>query len=106
MTHVLVTRAMLITIATFIAAAVAFGCLANRPPQAPASGTQPAAPPPGEALFETYCSGCHTIEEVVSAFRQAPDSATGRRTLATLLKSHGDASDEQDAAVVDYVASR
>ena len=90
---------------TLTAAALAFGCLVNRPP-APAPAAAGPAPYPGEALFASYCTGCHTVDEAVLFTRAAPDVATARRDLTTLLASHGDSSPEQDASIVDFVLSR
>ena len=61
MTHQAVTRAMLVFTGSMAAAAVAFGCLANRPVQ-PVAGA-PTGPLPGEAIFQSHCIGCHTFGE-------------------------------------------
>jgi len=108
MTHITVTRTTFIFSGALVILAVAFGCLANRPPAttAPAAPAASAAPHPGEALFAAYCTGCHTIDEAIAFVRSQPDAEAARRELTTLLASHADSSPDQDTAIVDYVISR
>lgn len=103
MTHQAVTRAMLVFTGSMAAAAVAFGCLANRPVQ-PVAGA-PTGPLPGEALFQSHCVGCHTIDEAVLYVRAAADPDAARSELTALLAAHGDSSADEDRLIVDYVLS-
>jgi mono/diheme cytochrome c family protein len=93
---------------TLVAAAVAFGCLANRPPEVVPGPAAPATetPHPGEALFASYCTGCHTLDEAVFFARAAADIDTARREFTALLASHGDSSAAEDALIVDFVMSQ
>ncbi len=107
MTHRTVTRAMYVFTGTLVAATVAFGCLANRPPQSvPENPPVAGAPPPGEALFASYCTGCHTVDEAVAFVRATAEADAARRELTLLLASHGDSSAAQDALIVDFVMAR
>jgi len=108
MTHVTVTRATFTFSGALAVLAVAFGCLANRPPATtpPAAPAASTAPHPGEELFAAYCTGCHTIDEAIAFVRARPDAVTARRDLTTLLASHADTTADQDTAIVDYLVSR
>lgn len=97
---------MLTFSATLSGAALAFGCLVNRPPEPAPTAAGPTTPHPGGALFASYCTGCHTIDEAVLFTRAAPDVATARAELTTLLASHGDSSPGQDASIVEFVLSK
>ncbi|HSF99695.1 MAG TPA: hypothetical protein VLA20_01145 [Vicinamibacterales bacterium] len=108
MTHSTVTRATFTLATSLVALSVAFGCLANRPPAQP--GAQPAeaagVPHPGQQLFESYCMGCHAIDEALAFVRNIESADTARRELTALLASHGDSSADQDVLIVEYVISR
>ena len=104
MTHRTVTRTLVVFAGTLSTVAVAFGCLVNRPPATPAGAAS--RPHPGEALFASYCTGCHTVDEAVRFARAAPDVAAARRDLVALLSSHGDSSPDEDAAIVEFVLSK
>ncbi len=108
MTHSTVTRATFTFATSLVALSVAFGCLANRPPAQPeARQTETTgAPHPGEQLFESYCMGCHAIDEALAFVRNIEPADTARQELSALLASHGDSSPDQDALIVDYVMSR
>ncbi len=106
MTQGAVTRAMLMLTATLTAAAVAFGCLVNRPPAAAPQSAAPGASAEGASLFESYCAGCHTEQEAVQFLRAAPNLEAGRRDLSALLAGHGDSSAAEDAAIVAFLVGR
>lgn len=106
MTQSAVTRAMLMLTATLTAAAVAFGCLVNQPRVATPQEAVPSAAAESASLFESYCVGCHTEQEVVLFLRAAPNLEAGRRDLAALLAGHGDSSAAEDAAIVEFLVGR
>jgi mono/diheme cytochrome c family protein len=88
-----VRRAMMVFAAGLLAAAVVFAAQVSRP-----AHRQPAVPAgAGEALFNSRCAGCHTLDEVVRYERAA---------LAPLLASHGDVSAAEAAEIVAYVSRR
>jgi mono/diheme cytochrome c family protein len=90
--------------AVFVAIAVGFGRLANRPPASfgePVPGAPAAAN--GAQLFETYCASCHTVEELRRVASRRSDRGRTRIELERFLEKHGDGSAEQDRAIVAYL---
>jgi hypothetical protein len=65
---------------------------------AEASETPPKASPDGAALFRSYCGGCHSSGRL--RLNQS------RRDLEIFLRMHGTASDDEDAIILDFLASR
>jgi mono/diheme cytochrome c family protein len=100
MTRAVVSRALLIFLATLVASVWAFAWLANRPaPEAPDAGRTPAA----RERFDAACGGCHSLDDMVGSLRRAPDLESGRRALLELLASHGDTPPEADVAIADFL---
>jgi hypothetical protein len=101
MKHVVVTRVSLALGAVFVTAACVFAWLANRPAPRPA----PPAASMVAQLFESRCASCHSVEEMLRVLREAPDPQAKRRELETFLTSHGEATAEEDRAILDYLTS-
>jgi len=105
MTHVTVTRVVVALTGVFIAAALAFGWLANRgarePEPAPVVSETAPVPPGGLALFERHCGMCHESADLRDRIRAAPDREALRRQWLDFLSSHGDASEEEDRTIVE-----
>jgi mono/diheme cytochrome c family protein len=104
MTHVAMNRALFIVVAALFAAALVFGMYVRRTPL-------PAAPPAdepaaGEALYATRCGACHTLDFTVQYVRAAPTVERGAAALAELLRSHGDAPDADQQAIVAAVTAQ
>ena len=98
--HVRVTTA---AIAVFIAAcALAFGWAARRP----ASPTPAGASLEAAALFERFCGQCHTRADLRAREPAGVDIARRRAELVLFLESHGDASGEQDRAIVELLIQK
>ena len=103
MTHVVVTRMLIVVIATLFVAALVFGVFVRRTPP---DAERPAAElPPGEAVYATWCGACHTLDFTVQYVRTAPTVESGAAALAELLRSHGDAPDADQAAIVAVVTA-
>lgn len=105
MTHVTVTRVMLALTGVFLAAALAFGWLVNRgavepEPVPPVADAAPVLPD-GLALFERHCGTCHTSADLIDRIRSAPDREVLRKQWLEFLSSHGDASDDENEAIVE-----
>lgn len=95
-------RMFVIALAALLAAiAVGFGWLANREPT-PSSG-EPAVAANGAQLFETYCASCHTVEAMRRVASGRTDRERTRVELERFLEAHGDASADEDRAIVAYL---
>ena len=104
-------RLVSVTIAALVAAAVVIYAWTG-PRQRPATT---AAPPPAApvadtaALFERRCGGgCHTRAELAGrlAAMRSGDATSRRAELLMLLTSHGDATPEEDARLVEWLIPR
>lgn len=92
------------------AAVLTFAALAHR---GPAPTTPPAMPPvpavaaapelSGQNLFDRHCGACHAIRDLTQALRHAPDRYEFRRKTIEFLRKHGNASDEDDVRIVDFL---
>jgi len=114
MRHVLVHRTVLALAALLVAASALFAWAAGRPRAAGPSGQgmgaagagAGAAPlADGAALFEQHCAACHAARELADPLRQAPDAAAASEALAAFLRRHGEASDAEDRAIVEFLAA-
>lgn len=105
MTHVTVTRVMLALTGVFLAAALAFGWLVNRgavePDPVPPVAVTPPVLPDGLALFERHCGTYHASADLIDRIRSAPDREVLRKQWLEFLSSHGDASDDENEAIVE-----
>ena len=80
-------------------ALVATGC-SSTPPAAPAPTE---ASDPGEALVQTKCSMCHSLDRVNGA---KYDAATWEETIDRMEKNGLVISSEEKQAIVDYLAKQ
>ncbi len=103
MTHVTVTRALFTLVAALLAVALAFGVVVRRTPSS--AGTPAIDLAPGEAGYATYCGACHTLDFTVQYVRTAPTVESGAAALAEFLRSHGNAPDADQAAIVAAVTA-
>ncbi len=109
MTHVMVTRAMFVLVGALLAVALAFGVFVRwTSPASSDTGTETTATDTarGEALYETYCGTCHTLEFSVDYMRAAPSVDAGAAALAEFLRDHGSASESDAAVIVAYIKAR
>ncbi len=58
----------------------------------------------GKALFERHCAKCHESDEFASALR-GPESGAAVLETLQFLTEHGDASELEDRAVVEFLSS-
>lgn len=114
MRHTAVRRTVLALAAVLVLSAWLFGWIvsprhvdvppapvaAPSTPAVPAqtSETPPKVPSDGAALFRSYCGGCHSSGRL--RLNQS------RRDLEIFLRTHGTASDAEDAIILDFLASR
>lgn len=106
MRHVAVRRVTLVLGGALLLYAAAFAWLVDDQPQAtttfgrPAVGARPSDD--GRLLFEQHCAACHTVGDLVPGLR---DGGTNARSAAeTFLRDHGDATDEEDRSILEYLS--
>jgi len=68
-----------------------------------AGGAQPTASSPAEALVQTKCSACHTLDRVEAADY---DRATWESTVSRMEVNGLVISDDEKQEIVDYLAER
>lgn len=100
MRHVAVRRSALVLGGVFVVCAGLFAWAVSR--ETPAVGVaQPASAPAGAVLFGTFCASCHTAESLRPS---VTGPGANREELETFLAEHGDASEEQDRLILDYLS--
>jgi mono/diheme cytochrome c family protein len=106
MRSVAIRRFVLALAALFVIVAAGFGWLANRPD----GGIPPIAVQPtgdartGAQAFDTYCASCHTRDAIRAIVERRTDRQRARTELERFLSTHGDAPEEQQRAIVEYIA--
>lgn len=103
MTQAAVTRTLFAVITVLCVAALAFGVFVRRTSPTPEPSS--AAPAAGEAAYATHCGSCHTPDFAVLYVRAAPTVERGSAALATLLRSHGNAPQADQAVIVAAVTA-
>lgn len=109
MTHTIVTRVALGVCALCVGAAVLFAYMATTPTSHAEAATAQSAqtksePHPGEALYDRHCAGCHTLAEAEGMLKAGgPNLDANAKQMVEFLKSHGSASDAQDALIVEFI---
>lgn len=106
MTHVVVTRVLVLLTAAWIGAAMLFAWRLSLAPAEPSTEPAVAAnPTPGDAAatFERRCGACHLAADLAVGLRAKPDPAARGRTLDSLLEGHGSATDAERAVLVAYL---
>lgn len=103
MRHVIVSRVSVLLTLLLLAAAVLFVQLVT-PARDSRRAQAAATPPSGSRLFEAHCASCHTLDDLRAPF--ADGSAARRLELERFLADHGDASRDDDRAIVEYVSGR
>jgi mono/diheme cytochrome c family protein len=106
MRYVAVRRVTFVLGAALLLYAAAFVWLVDDQPQAtttsdrPVADGQPSAE--GGALFQQHCAACHSIGDLAPELR---DGGTNARSAAeTFLRDHGDATDEEDRHILEYLS--
>lgn len=106
MRHVAVRRVTLLLGAGFVVYAGAFAWLVRdeRAPSTTPEQSVPAAESTAEGrlLFERSCATCHTVEELAPGLREG--GTNGRSAAEAFLRDHGDATNEEDRLILDYVS--
>ena len=108
MRHALVRRVVLALVALLVGASALFAWRAGRPlavgiaVEAVGSPSQGAA---GAALFERHCADCHVAPDLAATLRGTPDPAAAATRLRAFLAVHGEASDAEDRAIVEFLSS-
>jgi mono/diheme cytochrome c family protein len=100
MRHVAVRRVTGFLGAAFVLCAVAFVWLVRDERSAPAAAVRPSAD--GSLLFERHCAACHGVGDLRGRLRDP--QAMERTALEAFLRDHGDATDEEDRLIVDFLA--
>lgn len=101
MTHAAVTRALIVVLLVLGVAALLFGAIVRRTPPSVAADAADESTSP----YATYCGSCHTLEFSVQYVRNAPTVEAGGAALARLLRTHGDAPESDQAAIVAAVTA-
>ena len=87
------------------AAILAFAALVDRAPS-------PAPPMPvvrevsAEELFNQHCGRCHEAGATAASLRGEPDRSKSREDAIEFLGGHGEASDQEDVLIVDFLLGR
>jgi mono/diheme cytochrome c family protein len=76
------------------------GCRSQKNRAVPADAAEP-----GAALFQNHCTACHSSAKLAEMISKAPDRPTRLAEITRFLKSHGDASPEEDRQIVSYLGS-
>jgi mono/diheme cytochrome c family protein len=106
MRHVAVRHVTLVLAGALLVYAAAFAWLVDDEPQATAPSDRPVAgaypSEDGRLRFEQHCAACHTVGDLVPGLR---DGGTKARSAAeTFLRDHGDATEEEDRLIVEYLS--
>ncbi|MEQ1910585.1 MAG: hypothetical protein ABMA15_17325 [Vicinamibacterales bacterium] len=118
MRHVLVTRFVIALVAVYLVSAWQFARLA-RPTGAPAAAASPGPAAPtaqgsaaagqaalaGPRLFEERCGTCHSAGALADQANASNDSTVRLREFGAFLADHGDATVEEDAAILAYLSA-
>ena len=104
-------RATMALCGVFLAAALVFAWMAERPApplvKPPAAATP--APAAGAAAFQSRCAACHAAEAIAQLIRHAPDPRAKVRAIDALLVSHGEATRDEVQQILlflEVLASR
>lgn len=107
MRHVAVRRVTLLLGAAFVLYAGAFAWLVG---DEPVTATTPEQSVPareftaeGRLLFERSCATCHSIEDLAPGLREG--GTNGRSAAEAFLRDHGDATNEEDRLILDYLSA-
>lgn len=102
------SRAVLLLIAAILVLGIA-GCGATQPATPPTDAEQPATESPdagardGEALVQTKCTMCHTLDRVNQA---TYDAAKWAETVDRMQQNGLVITDEEKQLIVEYLAGR
>ncbi len=118
MRHVLVSRFVIALAVVYLVCAWQFARVA-RPIEAPAAAapSAPAVPTArggaatslavldGSRLFEKRCGTCHSAGALADLANASNDSTVRLREFGAFLADHGDATVEEDAAILTYLTA-
>jgi mono/diheme cytochrome c family protein len=105
MTTVHVRRVTMVWCGVFLAAAMAFAWLAERPAPPP-EASAPAGPADaaGARAFAARCGACHSAEAIAQLVRDAPDRRAKIRAMGALLESgHGEAGPDDIRQILTFL---
>jgi mono/diheme cytochrome c family protein len=99
-----VTTTSLALCGLYAAAALGFALgVKDESARASAAGADAAAG--AETLFDAHCAGCHEVDALRAVLRAAADRARARVEWRALLEGHGNTTEEQDALLVEWLAT-
>lgn len=102
MLHAILSRVALVFGGLTAGAVLLFAALANRAP-APAPARPVVREVSGEELFTQHCGRCHETRELRPSLRRKPDREKARQETIQFLRDHGDAADDEDVRIVDFL---
>lgn len=102
MLHAFISRVAWVFGGLTAAAVLLFAALANRAP-APVPVAPVVREVSGEELFTQHCGRCHETRELTPSLRRKPDRQKARQETIAFLRDHGDAADDEDARIVDFL---
>jgi len=83
-------------------AILAFAALVDRAPL-PAPLVPAVRTASGEDLFTQHCARCHEAGAMSTSLRGKADRGKTRQATIEFLRGHGEASDGEDALIVDFL---
>ncbi len=106
MRHVAVRRVTLLLGAGLVLYAAAFAWFVRDAPEPTTTpeqsiGGEPSVPD-GRLLFQRHCAACHDAGDLAAQMQEGGPNA--RSTAETFLRDHGDAADEDDRLILDYLS--
>jgi len=102
MVHSLLGRAAWVFGGLAAAATLAFAALVDRAP-APPQAVPAVREVPADDLFAQHCALCHEAGAMTASLRAKPDREGTRRETVDFLHGHGEASDEEDVRIVEFL---
>jgi mono/diheme cytochrome c family protein len=102
MRHVIVSRVTAALTVLFLAAALLFSRLTT--PRGATTAADAAVQTDGARLFDTHCGSCHDANDLRPGLQNA--TVGQRHALEDFLTGHGEAAQEDDRLILDYLAGK